>query len=86
MPHFDMLDTVDVGDGTSDTQYPIVDSCREMESLSRRYGDLSSFVRDFGEVVDVDVRHFGIAVYSGSCKSFFLDESYLFHDMAKFFR
>ena len=43
--NFDIWRTIDVGDRTSNTKYPIVDTSREVESLCRRYGDLSCFFR-----------------------------------------
>lgn len=78
--NFDIWRTIDIGDRTSNTKYPIVDTSREVESLCRRYGDLSCFFGDFGEGVDVGIRHFCISVKSGSVESPSLDPTSFFYD------
>lgn len=78
--NFDIWRTIDVGDSTSNTKYPVVDASREVKSLCRRYGDFSCFFRDFGEGVDVGIRHFCISVKSGSVESPSLDPASFFYD------
>lgn len=75
MRNFDRCRSSDVSDGPCYSQYPIVDARREVKSFCRSYGDLACFIRYFGEVVDIDIRHFCISVELGSREPLFLGES-----------
>ena len=84
MWNFDICRSSDVGYSTTDTEDAVVDTSREMESLCRRYGDLACFVTDFGEVVDVDVRHLSVGVDSLPDESLSLHLASLHHHELEF--
>lgn len=83
MRNFDICRSRNIGYSTSDAQYTVVDTCREMKSLCRRYGDLSSGFWYIGELVDIDIRHLRVAMDLGSCESCFLCESSLLDDTSE---
>ena len=69
MSYFDSWRIVDVGDGTTNSKNPVVDTSRELEFFCRRYGNRESIRTDICEFLDVYIRHLCIGVDGFSNKS-----------------
>lgn len=86
MRNFDTCRSFDIRYSTGNSEDSIKNSCRQIESLCRSYGDLPGIIPDASICLYISIGHFGIAMELAPGESLLLDSASMFDNFSKTFR